>query len=117
MAATASFDDYGGLCGRRLERRAAPQACALARCESAPAAVVAPPRAEPRWSAPARQAEWRAVIAAWVLLLIVAAAGFWALGRLDRAGPLPDSAVGLRIPTHLAAAAGGTPLAANADER
>src|SRR5690348_8771395 len=102
MAISASYDECGGLLGRRIERRAVPLPCAAAAAERDARAVAVceampvPRRREaaPDRRATARAADWRAVIAAWAFLLLTAAAGFWTLGRLDRAGPLPDTAVG-----------------------
>jgi hypothetical protein len=113
MAISASYEECGGLLGRRFERRAALVPCpattavcdvrAAAACEALPV----PRRREAAAGrrAIARAADWRAVIAAWAFLLLTAAAGFWTLGRLDRAGPLPDTAVGLHIPIHQAGTA------------
>ena len=132
MAASASYDECGNLLGQRLQRRAAPSpgpAClpspatkgdarAIARCEAPPGESASRHReAAAGSSAASRMAGWRTVIAAWTFLLLAATTGFWMLSRLDRAGRLPDAAVGLRIPAHLAVTMGDDVPSSDADER
>jgi hypothetical protein len=88
---------------------------AVAACEARPASRRREEAADRR--ATARAADWRTVIAAWALLVLTATAGFRMLGRLDRAGPLPDTAIGLRIPVHEAGTAGGDIALFDEEER